>query len=128
MLVQLDVYKCQFHFSAGTDGKKNDTIASTSDSISTRGKGEVDEDSSCVPSTSASISCSKEQPVVQSICSVPVETTDFIHSGDNSSTQPTEVSASVWRGMLSRSISRLKPDLVTQRLQIPTGGRMLHSL
>ena len=51
-------------FSAGTSGKERNAVVTTSDFTVASSNGEVDRNSSCAPSTSASTACSEELPVV----------------------------------------------------------------
>ena len=78
-------------FFAGTGGKENDAVVTTSDFTVTSSSGKVDRNSSCALSTSASTACSEELPVVQSISSAPVETAVSMEVGANFSTHPTDV-------------------------------------
>lgn len=59
--------------------------------LGTRGKCEVNTNSSCVPSNSASTAFSGELPAVQSICSASVKTTVYMKEGANFNTQLAEV-------------------------------------
>ena len=69
-------------FSAGTGGKVSDGVVTTSD-FTVTSDNKVDRNSSCTLSTSASTACSDELPVVQSICSAPVETAVSMEVGAN---------------------------------------------
>ena len=81
-------------FCAGTGEKESDAAVTTSD-FTVTSNSKVDRNSSCAPSTSASTVCFEELPVVQRICSAPVETVVSMEVGANFSTQPTEESTSV---------------------------------